>query len=140
MQAVLALLQTETALIKKEASQLCPTNATASGNTTVTPLPGSNTTNSSNGTTNSGSTNGSTQPNGTTTNQTTNNPGTTNGTNAKPTVYFSDLDNPIKNWIYGQVDPQVYYQNVNQLITNSTATLCPKVTPYATPNGCIACP
>ena len=52
----------------------------------------------------------------------------------------NNLNNPLNNWIFGQTNPQSYYNNINNLIL-SGAQQCPSNTPYVNANNtCIACP
>lgn len=70
--------------------------------------------------------------------------GTTNGTSTNltpnPTVFVNNLDNRVNNWIYGNINSQVFYADVNKKI-QAGAKLCPSQNPYIDYNSnCISCP
>jgi hypothetical protein len=53
--------------------------------------------------------------------------------------FVNNLDNGVNNWIYGNMNPQVFYTDVNKKLGNG-AKLCPAQNPYFDDNNCISCP
>lgn len=53
---------------------------------------------------------------------------------------MNNLDNGVNNWVYGNLDPKIFYASVNQAISNGSR-LCPSSKPYIDSNfNCISCP
>lgn len=56
--------------------------------------------------------------------------GTTgNGSTNQKVEYLNNLDNSVNNWIYGNINSQVFYAEVNKKL-QAGAKLCPSQNPY----------